>query len=110
MIQSNEALYSAIYSWIEKTPLSDFHEAISKRVIGQPILKDICSAVYSYLWCLLHDTIPNHNFILAAPSGSGKRKPTVPSVTTFSVPSHSFLYTQLTSRKLQQPDFEELNL
>ncbi len=72
MFQSDEALYSAIYSWIEKTPLSDFHEAIRKRVIGQPILKDICSAVYSYLWCLLHDTIPNHNFILAAPSGSGK--------------------------------------
>ncbi|MDD6155781.1 MAG: AAA family ATPase [Lachnospiraceae bacterium] len=72
MFKIGEKLYSAIYLWVEKTSLTEFHEEISKRVIGQPVLKDVCANVYSYLWCLLHDTIPNHNFILAAPSGSGK--------------------------------------
>ena len=59
-------------AFLNTTSLKEFHQRIASKVIGQPAIKDICATIYSYLWALYRDETPRHNFILAAPSGSGK--------------------------------------
>lgn len=58
--------------WIKRTPFSEFYKAISKRIIGQSALKEVCTCVYGYLMNRAEGRTSNFSFILTAPSGCGK--------------------------------------
>ena len=61
-----------ILDWIADVPFSKFYNEISKDVIGQEALKQVCANVYAYLNSIANDTMVRNNMILSAPSGSGK--------------------------------------
>jgi ATP-dependent protease Clp ATPase subunit len=67
-----EQLLDQIRDWVMVYPYVEFEKAISKRVVGQPGLRDALVPVYSYLMAIAENRKPDHNMIISAPSGCGK--------------------------------------
>lgn len=61
-----------IATWLQETSFTDFHNAISNRVLGQPALSLITVAVYTYLKSLAEDNPNKVGILLAGSSGTGK--------------------------------------
>ena len=72
VLNCEEAYCEGIKMWLEHYSLSDFCEAIGKRVIGQKELRKVCYQVYHYLELTAAGKKVSLPFILAAPSGCGK--------------------------------------
>lgn len=58
--------------WLETVTFAEFREEIEDRIVGQKDLILVLAQVRNYIEAISYGRPINHNFILAAPSGSGK--------------------------------------
>ena len=69
----NEKQYREVIGcWLKTVSVSEFCEAIEKRVIGQEEVRRVCYNIYHYLELIAKGSRKSLPFILAAPSGCGK--------------------------------------